>query len=230
LLRSSQIPTLLLLVSEGAKDAWVPLTTVELAKKLQKSQQMASRHLEEMENEGLIERRRSSGKTYVKLTDKGAKEIAKIYSNLESVYGRNKRSVDIDGTVFAGLGEASYYVSQAGYKKQFVEKLGFEPYPGTLNLRLSTPLEREIRRELATEKGIHIEGFKDGKRTYGGAECFKSLLNDKVWCAVLVIERTSYDDSVLEIIAAENLREELELRDGDKVHVRIFLFNKSGLS
>lgn len=230
MLRSSQIPTMLLLVSEGAKDAWIPLTTVELAKKLQKSQQMASRQLEQMENEGLIERRRSSGRTYVRLTDKGAKETAKIYSDLEAVYGRNERSVEIDGTVFAGLGEASYYVTQQGYKKQFVEKLGFEPFPGTLNLRLSTPLEREIRRELATEKGIHINGFKDGKRTYGGAECFRSLLNEKTWCAVLVIERTSYDDSVLEIIAAENLRKELQLHNGDKVHVRIFLFKKSGFA
>jgi riboflavin kinase len=223
LLKPSQIPTLLELLNEGANDKPVPLTTVELAKKLNKSQQMASKHLEEMEEEGLIERFKSRGRTYVKLTSKGSSEAARIYSELEAVFGKNERAVDVEGTVFTGLGEGAYYVSLPGYKRQFESKLSFDPFPGTLNVRLSSPVDRKVRRDLATKKGVHISGFKNGKRTYGGAECFRSTINGKISCAVLVIERTSYDDSVLEIIAPVNLRKALHLEEGAKVKIRIFL-------
>lgn len=221
LLKPSHIPTILQLLSEGAKDKPVALTTVELAKKLDKSQQMASKHLEEMEDEGLIERIRSKGRTYVKLTEKGSFEAARIYSDLEAVFGKSERTLDVEGTVFQGLGEGAYYISLTGYRRQFVSRLGFDPFPGTLNIRLSAAIDRKVRRDLAVEKGIHIDGFKDGKRTYGGAECFKSLLNGRILCAVLVIERTSYDDSVLEIIAPVNLRKALRLGEGSKVKVKI---------
>jgi riboflavin kinase, archaea type len=227
LLKPSHIPTIVQLLSEGARDKPVPLTTTALAKKLNKSQQMASKHLEEMEREGLIERLRSRGRTYVKLTPKGALEASRLYNDLGAVFGKNERTVEVEGEVFDGLGEAAYYVSQSGYKKQFISKLGFEPFPGTLNIRLRSSVDRKVRQDLASERSIHIEGFQDGKRTFGGAECFNSLINGKTSCAVLVIERTSYDDSVLEIIAPANLRKSLHLKAGSKVKVKIFLNSSS---
>lgn len=222
-LKPTHIPTMLQLLVAGAKDKPVALTTIELAEKLNKSQQMASKHLEEMEDEGLIERIRSRGISYIKVTEKGLFETLKLYSDLDAIFGKSERTVEVEGTVFDGLGEAAYYVSQEGYKNQFISKLGFEPFPGTLNLRLNSPLDREVRRDLATQKGFHIDGFRDGKRTYGGAECFKALLNGKIQCAVLLIERTSHDDSVIEVIAQQSLRRALHLLKGSKVQIKIFL-------
>lgn len=209
------------LLAEGAKDRPVSITTVELAKRLNKSQQMASKHLEEMEEEGLIERIRAHGDSCIKVTEKGLDEAAKIYSGLDAIFGNQVPSLEVEGTVFDGLGEAAYYVSQPGYNKQFISKLGFEPYPGTLNLRLTSAADREVKRNLFLRKGIHIDGYRDGKRTYGGAECFPSILNDRARSAVLQIERTSHDDSVLEIIAPQNLRKTLHLSPGSRVKVRI---------
>ncbi len=227
MLKPSHIPTIVELLAEGAKDKPVPLTTVELAKKLGKSQQLASKHLDEMEREGLVERIRSRGKTYVKLTKKGISSASELYASLQAAFGVGEQLLEISGTIFSGLGEAAYYTSMNGYKKQFVSKLGFEPFPGTLNLRLSTPLDRKLKRDLASSKGIHIEGFNDGTRTFGGAECFRAMLNEKTHCMVLVLERTIYDDSVLEIIAPENIRKALNLKDGNRVHVRISLRDSS---
>jgi riboflavin kinase len=227
MLKPSHIPTLVELLNEGAKDKPVPLTTVELAKKLGKSQQLASKHLDEMELEGLVERIRSRGKTYVKLTKKGVTSASELYESLRTVFGAGEQLIEIAGTVFSGLGEAAYYVSMNGYKKQFISKLGFEPFPGTLNLRLSTSIDRKIKRDLASSKGIHINGFNDGTRTFGGAECFRALLNEKTHCAVLVLERTIYDDSVLEIIAEVNLRKLLHLKDGERVKAKISLRDSS---
>src|SRR5579862_8710961 len=218
LLKASYLPTLLELLELGAKDRPVSITTSELGKKLGKSQQLASKHLEEMEKEGLVERIRSGGKTYVKLTKKGVSSGAALYSSLSRVFGKEEQ-LSVVGTVFSGLGEGAYYISMKGYKKQFVSKLGFEPFPGTMNLRLDSPVYRKVRRDLGSMKGIHIDGFKDGKRTFGGAECFRALLNGKVEGAVLIIERTTHDDTVLEIISPVNLRNHFKLKDGDELNV-----------
>ncbi len=225
MLKASYIPTLLELLELGVKDRPVFITTTELGKKLGKSQQLASKHLEEMEREGMIERIRSGGKTYVKLTKKGVSSGAMLYSSLSRVFGNEEEKLNVVGTVFSGLGEGAYYISMKGYKKQFITKLGFEPFPGTMNLRLDSPVYRKIRRDLGSLKGIHIDGFNDGKRTFGGAECFRALLNGKVEGAVLIIERTTHDDSVLEIISPVNLREQFKLKDGDELKVTISLEN-----
>jgi len=222
LLKSSYIPTLIELLELGAKDRLISITTTELGQKLGKSQQLASKHLEEMEREGLVERIRSGGKTYVKLTKKGISSGAILYSTLSRVYSKDeKEKLEIVGTVFSGLGEGAYYISLKGYKRQFLSKLGFEPFPGTMNLRLDLPVYRKVRQDLQTMKGVHIDGFKDGKRTFGGAECFKAILDGKAEGAVLIIERTIHDDSVLELISPVNLRKQFKLRDGDKMTVEI---------
>ncbi len=217
------------LVAMGAKDRPVPLTTVELAKKLGKSQQLASKHLEEMEKDGLIERIRSGGQTHIKLTKAGVASAASLYKVLDNAFGEGEKVMIVRGSIFNGLGEGAYYVSLNGYKKQFISKLGFEPHPGTLNIRLNSAVDRKIRRDLGLGKGIHIEGFSDGKRTYGGAECFRAVLNGKVKSAVLILERTSHDDSVLEVISPVNVRQTLKLKEGDEIETRIYVGN-SGLT
>lgn len=224
-IKSSYIPTLLELLIIGAKDKPVALTTTMLAERLGRSQQLASKHLEEMEKEGLVERIRSAGTTYVKLTRKGVASGEKLHSTLKQVFSTHVEKLYITGKIFSGLGEGAYYISLGGYKRQFKSKLGFEPFPGTLNLRLYSAVDRKIWRELTATRGIHVDGFKDGKRTYGGAECFRSIINNRIESAVLVIERTTHDDSVLEIIAPLSVRQHFKLKDGDTVKVAILLPN-----
>jgi riboflavin kinase, archaea type len=221
------IPTLVELLLLGAKDKPVPVTTGQLAKKIRRSQQLASKHLDEMEKDALIERVRSGGKTFVKITPKGVSSAISLYSSLANVFGEPETKLDVRGTVFSGLGEGAYYIAMKGYRRQFKSKLGFDPYPGTLNLRLESAVDRKVRAGLDVAKGIDIHGFKDGKRSFGGAECFRATLNGKLEAAVLIIERTSHDDSVLEIIAPVNIRRQFNLHDGDEVQVTIILGNST---
>ena len=44
--------------------------------------------------------------------------------------------MEITGIVTTGLGKAAYFLGQDFYKNQFRERLGFTPFPGTLNLIL----------------------------------------------------------------------------------------------
>ena len=43
------------------------------------------------------------------------------------------------GRVVGGLGQGQYYISRKGYRHQFIQKLGFVPFPGTLNIKLDEP-------------------------------------------------------------------------------------------
>ncbi len=220
--KSTYLQTMLELLLLGAKDKPVKLSTGELAKRIGKSQQAASKHLLELEQNGYIERTKLRNRSFVKITKRGNDTLLELHLQLKSALEGEELASETHGEVFTGLGEGAYYISLKGYRKQFVRKLGFDPYPGTLNLRLVSSLDRLIRSSLEKLPGIVIEGFEDGQRTYGGAKCFMCRINDSVQGAVLVLERTNYDDSVLEVIAPVRLRDRLDLKDGDPVKIKIF--------
>jgi len=207
----------------GAKDRPVELSTTRLAKQIGKSQQAASKHLLELENEGFIERVRMGYRNGVKLTSKGIEAVMKLYIQLKVVLEEMPPVIDIKGELFSGIGEGAYYVSLHGYRRQFLKRIGFDPYPGTFNVKLKSSVDRRLRRELEQYKGIYIEGFQDEHRTYGAVRCFKVLINDAIEGALLATERTHYDDSVLEIIAPIFVRAKLGLKDGDEVRVRVYV-------
>ncbi len=215
------IPTLLELLLLGAKEEYVEISTTDLAKRLGKSQQVISRHLSDLEKAGYVDRMQRSGRNSVKLTKKGVDTMTSLYAALRSAFEGTEPVFEIRGKVFAGLGEGAYYVSLRGYRRQFVNLLGFDPYPGTLNLRLDSPQDRRLRRDLERHSSINIEGFEDGHRTYGWAKCYPAEINDGLRGAVIILERTHYDDSVLELISPVNIREALQLKDGEIVSVRI---------
>lgn len=157
----------------------------------------------------------------MKLTAKGVDAMNDIYTALRSVFEGEEPIVEIHGKAFTGLGEGAYYVSLRGYRRQFLKRLGFDPYPGTLNIRIDSPSDRRLRRDLERHSSIRIEGFEDGHRTYGWAKCYPAEINGELKGAVIVLERTHYDDSVLEVIAPVDIRAALNVKDGDPVAVRV---------
>ena len=106
-----------------------------------------------------------------------------------------------------------------GYKRQFEEKLGFTPYPGTLNLKI--PKEQMFfRAKLDEMDGIKIEGFKTKERTFGDVKAFRCRV-DGIEGAIVIPQRTHYPKDVIEIIAPVKLRDVLGLKDGDWVEVEV---------
>jgi riboflavin kinase len=118
------------------------------------------------------------------------------------------------------MGEGRYYMELSGYKNQFIERLGFKPYPGTLNLRLKTEEDIRGRQILRDIEGIEINGFVSGERTFGPVKCFIAKI-DGVEGAVIIPMRTHHGFNTLEVIAPENIRERLGLNDGDIVTVKV---------
>jgi len=222
-LSPQDITTLLELFKTRAGDSYVSISSAALGSALALTQQAASRRLLELEKRGMIDRKHSGRGFSVKLTETGLEAVHSFYGSLKGAMEGRLSEFVFSGKVFTGLGEGGYYVSLHGYAKQFLGKLGFEPFPGTLNLRLSSPVQMEQRRQLQFLKGIEIQGFEDGSRTYGPVTCFRALLENGRPAAVLGIERTHYDDSVIEVVSPSNLRKTLGLGDGDDCTVTVYL-------
>jgi riboflavin kinase len=214
--------TLLKLAEMGAHRRTAKISTEYLAGKLGASQQTASRYLIELEGKGWIERTITREGCLIGITSTGMKELNKLYSTLrvlmEATY---PPSITLEGTVFTGFGEGAYYISRESYRKQFIEKLGFDPYPGTLNLKLVTDYDLKARNELEAYPGVEIEGFKDEDRTFGSVKCYPVIMENEVKGALILALRSHYDASVLEIIAPAPLRKHLKLKDGQKVKVEV---------
>lgn len=121
------------------------------------------------------------------------------------------------GIVISGLKEARSLICIDEYKKQFKEKLGINPYPGTLNF--ISPYNK-ILNEI---DGILIDGFEKNKIIYGKVKCFPSKVNG-INSAILIPEKRKHNH--LELISEFNLREKLKLRDGDKITIEFLPFIK----
>lgn len=216
--------TLYKLAELGAGRRTVKVSTEYLAEKIGASQQTASRHLISLEKIGLIKRTITPQGCLTKITSSGMAELKKLYSNLNLIFeAAYPPSITLEGILFAGLGEGAYYVTKEGYRKQFMEKLGFDPYPGTLNLKLTTEYDVKTMSELEIYPAIELQGFKDESRSFGSVKCYPAVINNKVKGAVVYALRSHYNTSVLEIIAPVFLRGRLKLKDGNKVKVEILI-------
>lgn len=216
--------TLYKLAELGASSRTVKVSTEYLSEKIGASQQTASRHLINLEKMGWIERTITPDGCLLKITGEGVAELKKLYSELRLIFeSPYPPSVTIEGTLFSGLGEGAYYVTKEGYRKQFMEKIGFDPYPGTLNLKITTDYDLKALSELEIYPAVELEGFEDESRTFGPVKCYPAVINNKVKGAIIYAMRSHYGKSVLEIVSPTYLRSKLKLKDGNKVKVEILI-------
>ena len=127
------------------------------------------------------------------------------------------KKIKLSGKVFSGRGEGEKFLELPWVKQQVKEKLGFIPHHGTLNIMLS---EKSAKRRKLLEKATSMkvcpaEGYCSGK-------IFKAFVG-MLECAIVIPEVAGYPRGVLEIIAPANLREKLQLADGDKITVTVNL-------
>ena len=220
-LKIQHILTLSYLLSKGAKHNYVTITTSSLGKNIKKSQQAASKHLLELEQNQFIERIISGRKVSIKITDNGFSEMVKLSTILQKSLDSFPSHVEITGTLVSGMGEGAYYMGLKGYTKQFKSKIGYVPFPGTLNVRLDKKIHQESIKQFETLDGVKLDGFSDGKRTYGWVKCFSAKLNNSINCELIILERTHHDDSIIELISKTCLRKNTTLKDNSKVSIKI---------
>jgi len=220
-LKIQHILTLSYLLSKGAKHNYVTITTDSLGKNIKKSQQSASKHLLELEQNQFIERIISGRNISVKITNKGFSEMVKLSTVLQKSLNSFPSHVEIKGTLISGMGEGAYYMGLKGYTKQFKSKIGYVPFPGTLNVKIVQKIHQEAIKQFVNLNGININSFSDGKRTYGWVKCFPAKINNSVDCNLILLERTHHDNSVVELISKLSLRKSAKLKEGSKISIKI---------
>ncbi|MEF8879086.1 MAG: DUF120 domain-containing protein [Candidatus Thermoplasmatota archaeon] len=197
----------------------IEVSSKELASQIKVSQQTASRYILELDELGLISREIGVKKQLIEVTDKGRSVLEREYLDYKKIF-EFREKLFFTGKVISGFGEGSYYTGQNGYIDQFEQKLGFEPFPGTLNVEIK-PVERNKLRLLKSYDGIIIESFETEDRTFGEVFCFKAEI-EGVEGAIVLPARGHYSN-VLEFVSPHCLREKLGLEDEDQVDIVIFL-------
>ena len=201
----------------GADHTPVVLTSREIGEHIGVSQQAADRYLVALEHRGLITRSLAQRRQRVVLTAAAMALLRTEYRAYHRIF-EGPSTITFGGKVASGLGEGRYYLSQPGYVVQFTERLGYAPYPGTLNVRVDGPALRKVEL-VSTWRGLRIDGFQASGRTFGGATCFPARMNGHA-CHLIHPDRTHYQD-VVEFVAADCLREALGLHDDDRVRLDI---------
>ena len=203
----------------GGMDDYVAVSSRELGDTLEMSQQSASKRILELLDQGLIVRDLGARKQRIKLTPAGIDALKKEYNEYRRIFELTDH-ITIHGSVKDGMGEGGYYIGQKGYVDQFVDKLGFKPYSGTLNVCVDKEDVGKLDVIRGTA-GIYINGFTDEGRSFGAGIAYKAKIKN-IDCAVVVPERSHYVD-VIEIICQYHLRRTLSIGTGDRVDVRVSL-------
>jgi len=130
--------------------------------------------------------------------------------------GMSSQEKKIKGTIVSGVGQGEYFTQLDWVKSQFKEKLGFDPYPGTLNIKLDKKNEK-----------IYQDALKKG-----GFEIVPPVTDfclsksypvsvGKLKAAVVLPCVSDYPRNIVEIMAPVKIKEKLKVKDGDELEFTI---------
>lgn len=121
--------------------------------------------------------------------------------------------IEFIGTVFSGTGQGRKFIDLPWVRGQIEEKLGFSPFPGTLNLKLNA---KSTAKKALLNSRYPIEVKPEAG--YCPGELFKASINT-IESGIVVPKILNYPRDVLEVIAPICLRDHLNLVDGSLVVV-----------
>ncbi len=199
------------------------VSSTKLATEAGLSQQETARVLRLLESEGILSRNLVKGGQEIALTDNGIKFLESVRLQLEDLLGNEGPKGEnwvFEALVASGIGDGKYYMSIEGYWAQIKNALGFKPYPGTFNLRITG--DHPTRDDLIKLSKVHVQGFAYEGRLMGSLDCIRATVarEDKLVQGALIFpERTHHPNDVVEFIAPVSVRDALKTRDGDLVIV-----------
>jgi uncharacterized protein YhbP (UPF0306 family) len=126
--------------------------------------------------------------------------------------------MQLRGHVATGQGQGYRFTSLAWAREQFIEQLGIDPHPGTLNLRLTDAVMRQNWRELRHGPAALIRAAEPGACD---ARCFHVDLGGSRAAAIVWPQVDAYPDDQVELIAVCDLRQEFHLADGAEVTIEV---------
>ena len=126
--------------------------------------------------------------------------------------------VKIRGKIVEGLREAGNFTQIPWVKRQFIEKLSIDSYPGTLNLEIVDHESLQTFKELKAKKGIEI---KPEDLSFCSAKCYPVLINGQIKGAIVFPLVDGYPENKMELIASQNIKKVFSVKAGDDLEVEI---------
>jgi riboflavin kinase len=210
------------LALRGAVRRPVHVSSGQLAKELDVTQQSGARYLLELADRGLLERRLVRGGQMVRLLQPARDLLRREFADYSLIFDAQPE-ITLTGVLETGLGEGGYYISRNGYTTQFEALLGWTPYEGTLNLRIGEAGVPELEAIRAAD-GKLVEGFSEAERTFGRVWLFPASISSnnqsESQCALITPKRTHYR-RVIELISPHYLRDLLSATDGQELQVTV---------
>ena len=121
------------------------------------------------------------------------------------------------GRIVSGKGEAAAFTQLPWVRKQVADGFHFEPYPGTLNLRLERTQDKTMWKELRSHPGKTLEP----ETGYCAARCYPVNVEGQISGVIVLPEVPSYPTDAVELLAPVNLRDALKLGDGSAITIAL---------
>jgi CTP-dependent riboflavin kinase len=132
-----------------------------------------------------------------------------------------KKAKEIKGRVFSGLGKGAFFTQLDWVKKQCLEKLGFVPFAGTLNLKVYEEY-LDLAQKMSAEAEIDVV---PPSPDFCPAKALPiSIGNIKAAIIVPYAEEFTdevHSDDIIELIAPVEIKKALSIKDGDEVVINI---------
>lgn len=116
------------------------------------------------------------------------------------------------------MGEAGQFTQIPWVRRQFVEKLSIDPYPGTLNLQIVDPESLRAYGNLKTREGIDIVPEDP---SFCRARCYPVLIDHRLRGAIVLPLVEHYPEDKMELIAPERIKTVLSLKEGDVIEIEV---------
>jgi len=124
------------------------------------------------------------------------------------------------GRLAAGSGKGRHFTQLTWARQQFLDRLGIDPFPGTINLIVDDPESVNVWNRLRGTPGVRIDNPNDGPHDCD-ARCYPVSIDGRIDGAIVLPEVAGYSAVKIEVIAAVGLRGALDIKDGDPVTLEI---------
>jgi CTP-dependent riboflavin kinase len=124
------------------------------------------------------------------------------------------------GRLVTGSGQGKHFTRLEWARQQFLDKLGIDQFPGTVNLIVDDSESTNVWNRLKGTPGIRIDNPNHGPRDCD-ARCYPVSIDGRIDAAIVLPEVAGYSPIQIEIIAAVGVRDAFDVDDGDSLRLEI---------
>ena len=124
----------------------------------------------------------------------------------------------LKGKIISGIKQGAFFTQLDWFQKQCVEKLGYVPYPGTLNLEIST---EDIPKVEAIEQKSEIEFIPPDSTFCSGRAHAIDIEGMRAAIIMPAREVRVHGKNIIEVISEVKLKDALGADDGDSVELTV---------